>query len=121
MVRDTTTVNEKLINSRKFKQLPETAQQMYIALVKAADDDGFNYKPMRFGSKEDYNLLVKENWLIRFSDVCCVIVDWERHHWYTEGHIRTKFRREYKQIAIDSYTHKYRFIPSTAIRSDKNK
>lgn len=89
-------LNEQIIKSDAFLDLPLEAQALYIHLNLEADDDGFVNAPKRVAriigaSEESLKTLIDNRFLLQFPSGIVVI-----KHWF----IHNTFRKERKKNTV---------------------
>ncbi len=76
---------QKIVDSDDFLDLPLSAQALYFHLNMEADDDGFINNPRKIqrgcgASTEDFELLVKERFILCFDNGVAVVKHWRMHN-----------------------------------------
>lgn len=108
-------LNEQIIKSDAFMDLPLEAQALYIHLNLEADDDGFINAPKRIArligaDVENLNVLVEKRFLLKFESGVVAIKHWFIHNTFRKERKKdTVYQDELKMLKIKdngSYTEK---------------
>ena len=97
----------EVVDTDWFLDLPFSAQCLYFHLGMRADDDGFVASPKRltgmFGcSREDLELLEKQNLIICFPSGVCVIRHWKMNNYLRSDRYKpTVYQSEWSALTQD--------------------
>lgn len=77
---------KKITESDAFLEMPASSQMLYFHFCMNADDDGFVNNPNKIqrmcnAKDDDFNLLVKKSFVIRFETGIIVIKHWRMHNY----------------------------------------
>lgn len=75
-----------IVDSDKFLDMPQSAQNLYFALGMRADDDGFVSSPKKIvkfigANEDDFNILLAKSFVIKFESGIMVIKHWRMHNY----------------------------------------
>ena len=75
-----------IVDSDRFLEMPQTAQNLYFALGMRADDDGFVSSPNKIvkiigANSDDFNILLAKSFVMKFDSGIMVITHWRMHNY----------------------------------------
>lgn len=97
---------KSIITSDAFRELPFSAQALYVQLVMNADDDGFINSPKSIqraiGAKpKDLEILINKRFLLDFESGVVVIKHWKINNYIQADRYKaTAYQDELKQLSV---------------------
>ena len=109
-------VSLEIIDTDKFLEMPQTAQNLYFHLLCRGDDDGFVGNPKKIArvlgsSDDDMRILLAKNYLIPFETGVCVIKDWKIHNYIQKDRYKETLYKQEKSMIQEDVNNSYFLKP----------